>query len=57
MLTLVLAPLIVLFYVHLARREEAKLIAQFGDAYRDYQQRVPMFVPHWRAVRRTIEAS
>ncbi len=56
-LTLVLAPVIVFVYVHLARREEAELIEQFGSEYRDYQQRVPMFVPRWRDVRGAIEAS
>jgi protein-S-isoprenylcysteine O-methyltransferase Ste14 len=56
MLTLILAPAIVLVYVHLAYREEAGLIARFGDEYRDYQSRVPMFVPRWRDVRTAIEA-
>ena len=44
--------MIVLVYVRLARREEGEL-----DVYRDYQRRVPMFVPRWRDVRSTIEAS
>jgi protein-S-isoprenylcysteine O-methyltransferase Ste14 len=52
-LTLALAPVIVLAYVRLARREEARLVEQFGDAYRAYQQCVPMFVPRWRRASRT----
>ncbi len=51
-LTHVLAPVIVLAYVRLARREEARLIKQFGEAYLNYTQRVPMFFPRWRDMRR-----
>src|SRR3546814_8629580 len=50
--TLALGPVIVLAYVHLARREEAQLILQrFGDAYLAYRQQVHMFFPRWRTVR------
>lgn len=56
-LTLALAPVIVLAYVHLARREEAQLIQRFGDAYLAYRQQVPMFLPGLRAVRELIAAS
>jgi len=38
-------PLIVVAYVFLARREEKKVIAEFGDAYLAYRQQVPMFFP------------
>lgn len=38
-------PLIVLAYVLLARREEKRVLEEFGDEYRIYQQRVPMFFP------------
>ncbi len=38
-------PLIVLVYVILARREERRVIAQFGDKYLAYRQQVPMFFP------------
>ena len=47
-----LFPVIVLIYVHLARKEEKTMIEKFGDAYRDYQKHVPMFVPrrrNWKA--------
>ncbi|MCW5641479.1 MAG: isoprenylcysteine carboxylmethyltransferase family protein [Rhodoferax sp.] len=38
-------PVIVLAYYLLARGEEKKVLAQFGDEYRAYQRRVPMFIP------------
>ncbi len=38
-------PLLILVYYRLARREEREAERQFGDAYREYRARVPMFVP------------
>ena len=49
--TLVLAPFIIALYVHLARREEANLVERFGDAYREYQSAVPMFMPRLTSLR------
>lgn len=46
-----LFPVIVLAYTLLARREERKVIEKFGEAYLEYQRRVPMFIPlggKWR---------
>ncbi len=42
-----LFPVIVLVYSWLARREEQHMQAQFGEAFRAYQRRVPMFIPRW----------
>jgi protein-S-isoprenylcysteine O-methyltransferase Ste14 len=42
-----LFPLIVLAYYLLARSEERKVEAEFGDEYREYRKRVPMFIPRW----------
>ena len=46
-----LFPVIVLAYALLARREEKQMLERFGEAYRAYQRRVPMFMPRggqWR---------
>ena len=44
-LSLVALPIIVIAYTLLARREERQMVARFGDQYREYRARVPMFVP------------
>ncbi len=38
-------PVIVVAYTLLARKEEREMVSQFGDAYREYQRQVPMFIP------------
>jgi protein-S-isoprenylcysteine O-methyltransferase Ste14 len=43
--TLLLFPVIVLAYRHLARKEEKVMIERFGDEYRSYMEKVPMFFP------------
>jgi protein-S-isoprenylcysteine O-methyltransferase Ste14 len=43
--SLVAFPVIVVAYTLLARREERQMIERFGDEYRAYMQRVPMFIP------------
>ena len=43
--SLIAFPVIVIAYTMLARREERDVLAQFGDEYREYQSRVPMFIP------------
>ena len=42
-------PILLAMYIRLARREEADMEAQFGDAYRAYAARVPRFVPRFRS--------
>jgi len=43
--TMILFPVLVAMYVHLAHREEQDSIAAFGDRYRQYMKNVPAFVP------------
>ena len=52
-----LFPVIVLAYVLLARAEERRVIKEFGEAYRAYQRRVPMFIPRWGRWRELINLS
>lgn len=44
-LSVVMAPVLFMTYVRLARREEHELTAQFGEAYVAYKARVPAFFP------------
>ena len=43
--TLVLFPVIVAAYYTLARKEEKVMTGKFGDEYRAYANKVPMFFP------------
>jgi protein-S-isoprenylcysteine O-methyltransferase Ste14 len=50
--TVLMWPVLMVAYYRLARREEAVLVARFGDAYRQYMAHVPAFIPHrrpWRS--------
>jgi protein-S-isoprenylcysteine O-methyltransferase Ste14 len=49
LLTLGMFPVLVWMYVRLAHREEREALAQFGNAYRSYAERVPRFLPRWSA--------
>ena len=48
LISVIAFPVIVAIYSSLARKEERQMLDQFGDEYRDYQARVPMFIPHLR---------
>ena len=45
LLTLVMAPILAVTYVRLARREERVMRERFGTAYDEYAGRTPAFVP------------
>ena len=46
-LTLAMFPVLVFMYVHLARREEREVDAEFGAEYRRYTARTPVFIPRF----------
>ncbi len=52
-----LFPIIVLAYSRLARKEEQQMVQQFGETYRAYQGRVPMFLPRRGQWRQLVERS
>lgn len=55
-----LFPVIVLVYALLARREETKMVEQFGLKYEAYRRRVPMFFPKpnlWRRLLTTTDSA
>lgn len=41
-------PIIVFAYTMLARKEERQMLEKFGDEYRSYQRRVPMFIARFQ---------
>ncbi len=55
--SVILFPVIVLFYTLLAYREERRMLEQFGEQYQTYQQQVPMFFPGQHRWRQFIERS
>jgi protein-S-isoprenylcysteine O-methyltransferase Ste14 len=52
-----LFPVIVLAYGLLARSEEKRMIRQFGEEYRAYQRKAPMFLPRMGQWRQLVERS
>lgn len=49
-------PVVVIAYALLARKEERQMIEKYGDEYRKYQSRVPMFLPRWGDWRKLFRA-
>lgn len=45
LVTMVMYPILIFVYASLARREEADVIAEFGDEYRKYMEKTPAFIP------------
>ena len=55
--SVILFPIIVLVYTLLSYREERRMLEQFGEQYRIYQQHVPMFFPGQQRWRQFIDRS
>lgn len=55
LLTLAMAPVLIVAYVRQARREDTELGARFGEAFARYAARVPAFIPRFR--RRSASAA
>jgi protein-S-isoprenylcysteine O-methyltransferase Ste14 len=47
---LIMWPILVVKYYRLAQREEAEMEEEFGEEYRLYRERVPMFLPSLSAL-------
>jgi protein-S-isoprenylcysteine O-methyltransferase Ste14 len=55
--SVILFPVIVIAYTLLAYREEGHMLERFGEQYRVYRERVPMFIPGRHGWRRLIEGA
>jgi len=55
--SVVLFPIIAIAYVLLAYREERRMLQEFGESYRVYKERTPMFFPGRREWRKFIRLS
>jgi len=53
--SIILLPLIILVYVMLAKREEKKVLEQFGEQYQVYSQQVPRFFPGFRQWKKLLK--
>ena len=54
LVTLVMFPILVFMYARLAKKEEADMLAQFGEEYRRYRDAVPAFIPKLNPERRYV---
>ena len=57
LITLLMAPILIVRYVRLAKKEERDIAAAFGEAYAAYAERVPAWLPAFRGKRKKKEDS
>ena len=48
-------PVLMFAYYKLAKREEGRLLEEFGEEFQRYKSMVPAFVPRFRRVKRVAE--
>jgi protein-S-isoprenylcysteine O-methyltransferase Ste14 len=44
-ITALMFPVLIFVYYRLSKREESEMVRQFGDEYRRYSEKIPMFIP------------
>ena len=52
LLSWIMAPILFITYLRLARREEREMIEKFGERYLAYRATTPSFIPSWHSLRR-----
>jgi len=52
-ITLLMWPILMFAYYRLAMREEKEVEAKFGDAYLQYKEKVPAFIPRFQSINNT----
>ncbi len=52
LLSWLMAPILVITYLRLARCEEREMIEKFGERYLVYRAHTPAFVPSWNSFRK-----
>ncbi len=50
LLSWLMAPVLIVTYLRLARREERAMLDLFGEDYEAYRVRTPAFIPAWRSI-------
>lgn len=50
--TALMFPVLVVMYYRLSKREEEDMLKEFGDTYRRYMEKTPMFIPRLKRERR-----
>ncbi len=46
-ITALMFPVLIYVYYRLSKREEAEMLTRFGDEYRRYREKTPMFIPRF----------